>query len=49
VQAALERVPGVRVLDLGIGHARIERDPAIADRAAIEAAVAGAGYQVLPA
>lgn len=49
VHAALERTPGVRVLEVGIGHAWIERDPALADRAAVESAIAGAGYQVLPA
>jgi copper chaperone len=49
VRAALDRTPGVRVLDVGIGHARIERDERLADRAAVEAAVAGEGYQVLAA
>ena len=48
VRAALERLPGVEVQEVVIGHARISYDPATVDRAAIEAAVEGAGYGVIP-
>ena len=48
VRRALERVPGVDVIEVVIGHARLSYDPALADRAAIDAAIEGEGYQVLP-
>ncbi len=48
VRRALERLAGVEVDEVAIGHVRLSYDPRRADRAAIEAAVAGEGYQVLP-
>ena len=48
VRSALERIPGVEVDEVVIGHVRLSYDPQLADRATIEAAVAGEGYQVLP-
>jgi copper chaperone CopZ len=48
VREALQRIPGLEVLEVVIGHARIAYDPDLVDRAAIESAVAGAGYGVLP-
>lgn len=48
VRRALERLPGVEVDEVVIGHVRLSYDPALTDRATMEAAVAGEGYQVLP-
>jgi len=47
VRGALERIPGLEVVDVVVGVARVQYDPALVDRAAIVAAVAGEGYSVL--
>ena len=48
VRRALERLAGVEVEEVMIGHVRLSYDPQRVDRAALEAAIAGEGYQVLP-
>lgn len=45
VRSKLERVPGVRVLDLRLGGAVIELQPGV-DSGDVTAAVAAAGYRV---
>ena len=44
VRDALEATPGVEVTHVAVGEARIRRDPAQADRAAVEAAIEEAGF-----
>jgi copper chaperone len=44
VRHALEATPGVEVVHVAVGDARVRRDPARADRAAVEAAIVEAGF-----
>ena len=49
VRKALEEVEGVRVEQVAIGTATVEYDPAVADAAAVIAAVDEAGYTAVAA
>lgn len=44
VQNRLSKMPGVKVNEVKIGSAKIERDPAVATMAAIAEAIADEGY-----
>lgn len=45
VRAAIERVPGARVMRVGVGSASIELEPGVESRAVVTA-IAAAGYEV---
>lgn len=45
VRSALERVPGARVIDVGLGSAAIELQPEVDSRAVVTV-IAAAGYEV---
>lgn len=46
VNAALEKVPGVRVGAVDVGSARLEYDPARSDTQAIKSALEKIGFEV---
>ena len=47
VRKALESVPGVKVEAVQIGSATVAFDPAVTTRAAVDAAIDAAGYEVV--
>lgn len=47
VKKALETLDGVSKVEVEVGKARVEADPARAGRARLERAIADAGYEVV--